>query len=127
MNDKTTEDMSGDNPAAPETGELSNENSTMTWVVRPDPDLEDLIPSFVGNRRNDLVEIREAIARNDFEFVRRTAHTLKGICRPYGFAHLEMLAKDLEVAGQNEDVSRLTAIANEMQTYLDNVRIVYDN
>lgn len=125
MNDKTInepEQMSNERGHSNEAG-----HSTMTWVVRPDPDLEDLIPSFLGNRRNDLVEIREAIARNDFEFIRRTAHTLKGICRPYGFAHLEMLAKELETAGQAEDSARISGIAGEMQSYLDNVRVVYEN
>lgn len=101
--------------------------STTTWVVRPDPDLEDLIPSFMGNRRNDLADIRQALTRNDFEFIRRTAHTLKGICRPYGFAHLETLSKELETAGQSEDPQAINRIADDMQSYLDNVRIVYDS
>ncbi len=101
--------------------------STTTWVVRPDPDLEDLIPSFVANRRTDFEEIRKAIQRNDFEFIRRMAHTLKGICRPYGFTHLETLSKELEAAGQIEDLNAASRVAAEMQDYLDHVRIVYDS
>ncbi len=135
INDKTVGDSGKTDQGRASDGRMGEEraggdaagNSTMTWVVRPDPDLEDLIPSFLGNRRNDLVEIRGAVARSDYEFIRRTAHTLKGICRPYGFGHLEMLAKELEVAGQAEDAAGISRVAAEMQAYLDNVRVVYDN
>ncbi len=98
-----------------------------TWVVRPDPDLEDLIPSFMQNRRNELVEIEGAVARKDFGFIRRIAHTWKGICRPYGFVHLETLSRSLEEAGEAENVADADNIAKEMKSYLDNVRIVYDS
>lgn len=100
---------------------------SMTWVVRPDPDLEDLIPSFMNNRRNDVIEIRQALGRSDYEHIQRTAHTLKGICRPYGFGQLEMLSKELEVAAQSEDTQKVGQIADEMQGYLENVRVVYDD
>ncbi|MCM2281131.1 MAG: Hpt domain-containing protein [Bdellovibrionaceae bacterium] len=121
MNDKTIDNMgvqgAHDAQAA----------SSTTWVVRPDPDLQDLIPAFMNNRKTDLVEIRQALARSDFENIRRTAHTLKGICRPYGFGHLELLSKDLESAGQAEDSGRIGRVADEMQEYLEHVRIVYDH
>lgn len=107
--------------------EAAKGNSAPTWVVRPDPDLEDLIPSFLQNRRNELKDIDGAIARADFENIRRTAHTWKGICRPYGFVHLETLSRNLEVAGENENQAEAAGIAAEMKTYLDNVRIVYDS
>jgi HPt (histidine-containing phosphotransfer) domain-containing protein len=107
--------------------EQSKAGAPTTWVVRPDPDLEDLIPSFVQNRRNELVEIRSALSKKDFEAIRRTAHTWKGICRPYGFVHLETLSRSLEGAGEREDASELKGIVEEIQSYLDNVRIVYDS
>ena len=102
-------------------------SSPTTWVVRPDPDLADLIPSFVQNRRNELAELLTARAKGDFEFIRRMSHTWKGICRPYGFIHLETLSRSLEEAGERENSADLEAIMAEMGSYLDNVRIVYDS
>ena len=99
----------------------------MTWVVRPDPDLEDLIPSFLQNRRNEVGEIAAAIAKKDFEFIRRLAHTWKGICRPYGFIHLETLSRSLEAAGEREVISEVEVLLVEIKDYLDNVRVVYDS
>lgn len=93
-------------------------------VVQPDPDLADLIPDFLNNRRRDMTDIDTAIARSDFEFIRRTAHTLKGICRPYGFIYLETLSKRLEVAGQQENLAEIKNIGAEMAEYLDRVQVV---
>lgn len=95
--------------------------------MRPDKDLEDLIPSFLQNRRNELEEIEGALARGDFDFVRRLAHTWKGICRPYGFVHLETLSRSLEEAGEKESRAEATEITSEMRSYLENVRVVYDS
>ena len=102
-------------------------SSPTTWVVRPDPDLADLIPSFLQNRRNELAELQLALSRSDFEFIRRMSHTWKGICRPYGFVHLETLSRSLEEAGEREDAVDTKRIMDEMTSYLENVRIVYDS
>lgn len=78
------------------------------------------------NRRNELKEIEGAIERDDFEFIRRLAHTWKGICRPYGFVHLETLSRNLESAGVKESRDEVESITAEIRDYLDNVRVVYD-
>jgi HPt (histidine-containing phosphotransfer) domain-containing protein len=106
---------------------LKQPTSPTTWVVRPDPDLADLIPSFMQNRRNELTELQQARSRNDYEFIRRMSHTWKGICRPYGFVHLETLSRSLEEAGERENAADVERIMDEMASYLDNVRIVYEN
>jgi HPt (histidine-containing phosphotransfer) domain-containing protein len=112
-------------------GEMMNTNvqnavhfEASDLVVQPDPDLADLIPDFLNNRRRDMADIETAIARGDFEFIRRSAHTLKGICRPYGFIYLETLSKRLEVAGQQENMEDVKNIAVEMAEYLDKVQVV---
>lgn len=96
------------------------------WVVRPDRDLEDLIPSFMQNRRNEIGDIESALSRGDFESIRRLAHTWKGICRPYGFIHLETLSRNLEGAGERESREEISSIVAEIRDYLQNVRVVYD-
>ena len=105
----------------------SQNNAPTTWVVRPDPDLEDLIPSFMQNRKNELVDLEQFISKNDFDGIRRMAHTWKGICRPYGFVHLETLSRSLEDAGERESRGDVETILGEMKDYLANVRIVYDS
>jgi len=117
---------SGSTPSGSSGSSNSASTEPTSWVVHPDRDLEDLIPTFMQNRRNELEEVDAAVAKSDFEFIRRTAHTWKGICRPYGFIHLETLSRQLEVAGEEESQANAGGIAREMRAYLDNVRIVYD-
>lgn len=107
--------------------DASHSSSPTTWVVRPDPDLEDLIPSFMQNRKNELVDLEQSAGRSDFDFIRRMAHTWKGICRPYGFVHLETLSRNLEDAGERESQNDVQNILGEIKEYLANVRIVYDS
>ena len=103
------------------------DGAASTWVVRPDPDLEDLIPSFMQNRRNQLIEIETAVARGDFEALRRLAHTWKGICRPYGFLHLETLSQNLEGAAGRENNVETSQLAAQIRAYLDHVKILYEH
>ena len=98
----------------------------MNWIVRIDPELEDLIPAFLDNRRNELIELEAAVAGRNFEFIRRLAHTWKGICRPYGFNHLETLSFALEVASERESVPEIAAVVREIRAYLETVRFVQD-
>ena len=105
--------------------EMGNKAMSENWVVRPDPDLEDLIPSFMQNRKNELVDLESAVVKSDFDAIRRLAHTWKGICRPYGFLHLETLSRNLEVAGEHESKTEVEPIVAEIKNYLANVRIQY--
>ncbi len=94
--------------------------------VRPDPDLQDLIPSFMENRRNELADMERAIENKDYETLRRHAHTWKGICRPYGFLQLEVLSRSLEEAAEREDETETRALIAAIRDHLDRVKIIYD-
>ncbi len=107
--------------------QTQNTEGSSELVVRPDPDLQDLIPSFMENRRNELGEIEQAIVRGDFETLRRFAHTWKGICRPYGFMQLEILSRSLEGAADRENQQEAQEMAALIRRHLDQVKIVYDH
>ena len=103
---------------------LTAQESSTNWIVRPDPDLADLIPAFLQNRKTELDDFKLAVARKDYEFIRRLAHTWKGICRPYGFIHLETLSFSLEAAGEREDPAEVNQVVNEITSHLEKVSIV---
>ncbi len=107
--------------------QTQNNEGGSDLVVRPDPDLQDLIPSFMENRRNELVEIDQAIIGGDFETLRRFAHTWKGICRPYGFMQLEILSRSLEGAAERENQKEAQEMAALIRHHLDQVKVVYDH
>lgn len=96
------------------------------WIVTPDADLADLIPTFIQNRKKDLVQLEQSIARADFDAIRRLGHTLKGICRPYGFIDLEAMSKALEGAAEAGDLEAIKGLYKDMKDYVEHVEIRYE-
>jgi len=47
-------------------------------VVHVDADLDDLIPGYLQNRREDVKAVWQALENQDFETIRVLGHTMKG-------------------------------------------------
>jgi len=95
-------------------------------VVRIDPDLADLIPGFLENRRKDIANILTALEKGDHETIRILGHSMKGCGSGYGFDPITDLGRSLEEAAKNrdeEDIKRQTA---KLSAYLDSLDIVYE-
>lgn len=98
--------------------------ATTKIIVDIDADLEDLIPKFLENRRNDVQTLQALIENNDVNALAQLAHKIKGSSASYGFIQLSSLAHELEKAVKN-DVGSLDAITNEMKIYLEQVEVHY--
>ena len=104
----------------------------MSIPVKIDPDLADLIPGYLDNRRADTEKMRAAVAAKDFDVVRVTGHNLKGTGAAYGFEPISTHGAALEqagVAGLDGDVTAATAAANAeldaLEQYLREVEIIH--
>lgn len=71
-----------------------------------DPDLAGIIDEFVDGLPDHLAGMRDALANNDVDRVRRLAHQLKGAGGSYGYPMLTDAAKALEDAAKAEDRER---------------------
>lgn len=90
-------------------------------MVMVDPDIQDLVPRFLENQRDNVELVRELLAKRDFDSVRRIGHNMKGTGKGYGFEVLSAHGAALEHAAsrsQGEDVER---IASELADYLSQV------
>lgn len=94
--------------------------------VNIDPDLEDLIPGFLMNRRNDVDRIRELVERGDFQQVRLIGHSMKGAGGGYGFDPITDYGARIEEAALREDASAIEAAVGELAAYLSRVEPVFD-
>lgn len=94
-------------------------------VVRIDPDLEDLIPGFIENRRKDVSAILEALEKDDFQPIRSLGHSMKGAGGGYGFHAITDMGAALETAAKNKENDAIRRHANELSSYLDRVEIVF--
>ena len=87
-------------------------------------ELRDLIPRFLANRRMEVEQLRDAVARGDLEAARRIGHGLKGVGGGYGFDEISRLGAEIErrarAGGQD-----LAALARELADYLAGVEITF--
>jgi len=91
--------------------------------VRVDPDLADLIPGFLDNRRKDLATIQEALDRNDFETVRVLGHSMKGAGGGYGFDAITDIGAALEEAAKDRQPDGIRRGLRDLADYLDRVEV----
>ena len=97
-----------------------------TIIVRADPEIADLIPGFLQNRREDVIAMLDALDRGDFETVESLGHGMKGAGGSYGFAAITDIGAALEQAAESADADASRKWAGELSTYLDRVEIISD-
>lgn len=97
------------------------DDSIVVWVE--DPDLEDLVPTFLENRQKDVVSLTTAIGERDYAVVMRLGHNMKGTGSAYGFDPITDVGAELERAalvGNRAASERATA---SLARYLARVEV----
>lgn len=95
------------------------------FPVEIDTDFEDIIPSFLENKKGNVVTMRDALNRQNFEEIRKTGHKLKGTSRMYGFEYMSTLCLAIEEAAKNQETDTIRKKLDLLADYLDNVIIKY--
>ena len=94
-------------------------------VVEIDPDLEDLIPGYLANRRKDAQVIQEALNNKDFEQIQRMGHTMKGSGGGYGFDFISAIGLTLEEGAKGNNDEKIKDSLTNLCDFLDRVEVVY--
>ncbi len=94
-------------------------------IVHIDPDLADIVPGFLENRRKDIVVMQTAIPCGDFETVRMLGHRLKGDGGGYGFDAISEIGAAIEHAAVRHDIPTLKQKTHALEDYLNRVDVVY--
>jgi HPt (histidine-containing phosphotransfer) domain-containing protein len=95
------------------------------FVVVIDDGLQDLIPGYLENRRQDIVAILSALERADFESIRAIGHKMKGSGGGYGFDMITEIGSYLEAAAKNAVGRDVREQVDRLRDYLDRLKIVY--
>ncbi|MDZ7700002.1 MAG: Hpt domain-containing protein [Deltaproteobacteria bacterium] len=66
--------------------------------------LIDVLNGFLENARYQIETLQKAISKNDFEEIRREAHTIKGGAANLVAKELSMIALNLEKHATSEDI-----------------------
>jgi signal transduction histidine kinase/DNA-binding response OmpR family regulator len=80
--------------------------------------LDVLMPAFLANRARDVVRVREAVARGDFDAIATIGHNMRGNGASYGLARISAIGRKLEAAAHAASVARIRASADELDVYL---------
>lgn len=95
-------------------------------TVNIDPDLSDLVPGYLENRRKDIDAMTAALESGDFETIRVLGHGMKGSGGGYGFDTITEIGRSLERAAKNADAAGIGEQVALLCSYLDRVNIVYE-
>ena len=95
-------------------------------IVTIDPDLEELIPGFLENRNKDVQNLKKASAGNDFDALRSTGHSLKGVGGGYGFARITEIGAEIEASAKMKDIENINKYIAELEAYLDKIEIRFE-
>ncbi len=96
-------------------------------IVHVDADLEDLIPGFLENRRQDVKSIIDALEKTDYETIRVLGHSMKGAGGGYGFDTITDIGRHLEGAAKEGNSAEIRKWVNELSVYLERIEVVFES
>jgi PAS domain S-box-containing protein len=102
-----------------------NTSLPIPFSVHIDKMLEDLIPGFLDNRRDDITAIRDAVSKDDLATVEMLGHMMKGSGGGYGFEGITEIGKKIEHAAKQKKPDRILELAEELESYLRRVQITF--
>jgi HPt (histidine-containing phosphotransfer) domain-containing protein len=76
------------------------------------PELADLVPCYLANRRNDMETLAAALGRGDFELMSRLGHNMHGSGTSFGLDGLSAIGVAIERAanaGDRVEIARAVA------------------
>lgn len=94
-------------------------------IVQVDPDLEDLIPGFLENRKLDVEKLRAELESNDFINLQSIGHSIKGVGGGYGFDLMSELGAAIESAAKAQNAEQAREKIDQLDNYLQRIVVEY--
>ena len=93
-------------------------------LVQVDPELIELVPGYLENRRKDIEFFLKAIEKADFESIRAKGHDLKGSGSGYGFDTVTEIGGWIEKAAKEKNSQAIREQIKNLSSYLGKVEVV---
>lgn len=94
-------------------------------LVKIDRDLEDIVPIFMENRREDIKTMREFLQEEDYLKLSRLGHAIKGTGGGYGFDHITEIGLKIEQSSNAKERKGVESAIDELEKYINEVEIEY--
>jgi HPt (histidine-containing phosphotransfer) domain-containing protein len=95
-------------------------------IVRPEPDLADLVPVYMERRQRDVIGLEDALLLGDYGTICILGHSMKGSGGGYGFDGISEIGLRLESAGRDSDYRPARLAIDDLKSYLGNVEVRYE-
>jgi HPt (histidine-containing phosphotransfer) domain-containing protein len=96
---------------------------TLAAGERPARRLAERAPAYLDHCRNNVMAMREALERDDFEAVTILGHNMRGSGGGFGFQAITDFGAGLELAAGNADGDGARTLLDALSDYLGNVEI----
>jgi HPt (histidine-containing phosphotransfer) domain-containing protein len=101
-------------------------NKPSDIIVRVDPEIRELIPDFLENRKQEALSMKTFSEQKDFTAIHKAAHTFRGASGNYGFDALAQAGAALEAAAQDADADKIKSLLKDIQDLLNRIKVVYE-
>jgi HPt (histidine-containing phosphotransfer) domain-containing protein len=101
-------------------------NDEIKITILIDPELAELIPEYLENRRKDASTIEVALMQFDFGTIQALAHNMKGTGGGYGFDGITEIGALLEKAAIARDPNAIAQQLEQFRDYLRRIEIKYE-
>lgn len=95
-------------------------------VIQADPEIANLIPGYLVNRRKDIVKMREALGKGDYGAIGYLGHSMRGSGGGYGFKVISEIGYALEQAAKQDNKDEIKRRIDELEDYVRRVEVVYE-
>lgn len=110
--------------AIEEHGREHNSATQGTIKVVVNPELDELVPGYLRQRRREVQGMLALLAASDYDRLRSLAHDLKGTGSSYGFPELTRFGSDLESAAKVADRETVAKQIPQLADYLSRVELI---
>ena len=97
-----------------------------TIIIHADPEIQELIPTFLENRHKDARQIFEALKQNDFEKIGMLGHSMKGAGSGYGFDRVTEIGALIETSAGERQARSIEKLTEQLLDYLDHIKVIYE-
>lgn len=78
---------------------------------------------YLERRKQDVIACYEALSKQDYYFLERLGHQIKGNAITFGFDELTTVAIDIEQAAKAKNHSQLADLVSKFEELVSNARV----
>ena len=99
------------------------ENSVLRKIIHVDQDFAEIVPLFLEDIEQQIVNMQQALENSDFEFITSITHQIKGAGGGYGLDEVSEFSKMIEMASRKKDTDTIKKQLIYFSEYLRDLEI----